>query len=476
MSNKIAIEHPAYKAMSEEWPLIDALCGGTSAMRSSGRKWLPQEPRETNPAYNVRKNRSFLFPGLKETIKMLSGKPFQQDIIVVTETDAFKELAQNVDSTGRNVTQFSRDVMKDAMKYGLSHIVVDFPKQAEDAPKDKASQAASGITPYFVHVKAKDLINWTTEIIDGQVVLTSITMRTRSYKNVGNGQVPVSQIRVMTWTEIIVYEEKSKNKTEEIERFNHTFGSIPLQTVYANREAHMVATPPLRELAYTNLAHWQSASDQRNILRIARVPFLFASGFSNVQGVDGDGKITASELDAIGEIGPNSLITSSQKDANVKWVEHEGSGITSGKEDLDTLKEEMFVQGAQFLVPKKSNMTATEFSGNQSTTQSELQAVVGSLQDALNTCFGYAAEWLEIENTAVVNVYRDFNRDLTQASDTDLLFKSREKGLITQETFLNEMKRRDVLADGLDVEEEIKNLENEDDVLSAILPKNNGGE
>ena len=37
----------------------------------------------------------------------------------------------------------------------------------------------------------------------------------------------------------------------------------------------MTAHPPLMDLAWLNLAHWQSASDQRHILHVARVPILF---------------------------------------------------------------------------------------------------------------------------------------------------------------------------------------------------------
>jgi len=34
----------------------------------------------------------------------------------------------------------------------------------------------------------------------------------------------------------------------------------------------MQAKPPLLDLAWLNVEHWQSASDQSNILHVARVP------------------------------------------------------------------------------------------------------------------------------------------------------------------------------------------------------------
>jgi hypothetical protein len=36
--------------------------------------------------------------------------------------------------------------------------------------------------------------------------------------------------------------------------------------------------PPLLDLAYLNVKHWQSQSDQDNILHIARVPILALIG------------------------------------------------------------------------------------------------------------------------------------------------------------------------------------------------------
>src|SRR3546814_6971269 len=46
------------------------------------------------------------------------------------------------------------------------------------------------------------------------------------------------------------------------------FGTLPLVTVYAERTGYLTARPPLLDLAWLNLAHWQSSSDQRHILHV----------------------------------------------------------------------------------------------------------------------------------------------------------------------------------------------------------------
>ncbi len=471
--SKIGDKHPAYEKMAQKWPIMDALCGGTTTMRAAGTQFLPQEPRESNAAYQVRLKRTALFPALKETLKMLCGKPFQQDVTLKSDSADLLEMQSDVDMMGRNLTTFAKDVLTDAMKYGLSHIIVDFPTQPEGAPTDRASQRAANVRPYFVHVKAANLINWTTREVNGKIELESITTVENWWENSGHGQAVVTGYRVYTRDEVLTYTQTGKSKPELKSRVPHTFGEVPLVTVYANRTGFMTAEPPLVELAHTNITHWQSSSDQRNILRIARVPFLFATGLSAERGIDEQGNTTESEIDQIQDIGPNSLHATTNKDANLKWVEHSGASIAAGKQDLDDLKEEMISQGAQFLIPKRSNMTATEYSGNQASTQSDLQAVVGSLDGALETAFDFAAQWLQItEHDTSVEVFRDFNRNLNSGNDIDLLFKARDKGFITQQTFLNELKRRDILADGLVIEDEISQLEDEDAVLQSILGQN----
>lgn len=466
---KAPIEHPSYKAMSEAWGIVDSLCGGTAAMRAAGTEYLPQEPRESNAAYRVRLNRSFLFPGVKETIKMLSAKPFEQDVVLESTSEDIKDMVRNIDLMGRDLTNFSKDVLTDSLKYGLSHILVDYPQRDEGAPTDLATQKAQGIRPYFVHVKAKNLISWETQEINGRTQLLSITMKESSWENKDGSQVAVQTYRKYTTDTVTVFVEKSKNRVEVLEEYSHSFGAVPLVTVYSNRTGFMMAQPPLLDMAYTNLAHWQSASDQRNILRIARVPFLVASGFSDEAQVDADGNYGESEIDMVRDISPQSLFASTNENADIKWVEHSGAGIGAGEKDLDTLKEEMLSQGAQFLIPKKSNMTATEYAGNQNSTQSDLQAVVASLESGLVAAFDMAEEWLEIEAETDVNVFRDFNRNLNMGSDIDLLYKSREKGFITQETYLTELKRRDVLSDAVDVEEEIESLELDENQMADVV-------
>ena len=61
----------AYKKMAEKWHLIDALMGGTLAMRHQAQKYLPEYPKETRDRYIVRLNNSVLLEEFKKTVQDL---------------------------------------------------------------------------------------------------------------------------------------------------------------------------------------------------------------------------------------------------------------------------------------------------------------------------------------------------------------------------------------------------------------------
>src|SRR6185295_4553940 len=99
-----------------------------------------------------------------------------------------------------------------------------------------------------------------------------------------------------------------------------------LAPVYLNRTGFMTGEPPLEELADLNVAHWQSSSDQRNILTVARVPILFGTG------IEGNEKL---------EIGASSMIRTSDPNAKLTYVEHTGAAIGAGERDLERLEFQM---------------------------------------------------------------------------------------------------------------------------------------
>ncbi|NDC09657.1 MAG: DUF4055 domain-containing protein, partial [Oxalobacteraceae bacterium] len=210
---------------------------------------------------------------------------------------------------------------------------------------DKNCSKAIEARPYAVHVKASNLIAWRSETIKGVEELTQIRILEQATVDDGEwGERQVCRIRVITKTEFQLYEFKDK-KWNIIEQGETSLGYIPLVTYYTNKTGFMSAKPPLIDLAYLNVQHWQSSSDQEHILHFIRFPLLHGAGFNNDQ----------KQI----EIGPNRMILSEDPNAKLTYVEHTGAAVEAGRQSLKDLEEKMSSLGMQMLAKRSGNMTAT---------------------------------------------------------------------------------------------------------------------
>ena len=450
-----AVDSPSleYRRMERRWELLHDLLGGTLTMREAEHKWLPQEPREEYASYHNRLRRSFLFNAYGDTVEKLTSKPFSRPVVAQGSLPApIDSMLDDMDMAGTNLTQFARQMFRSAIVYGLTHVLVDFPKsQAQTLDEERRT----GTRPVFIHISPTQLIGCKHEISpSGGMRLKQVRIKETRVETVGEfGETEVEYVRVISDTDYQLYRKdyeadgSAEGDYRLVEEGQHTFGDVPLITYYINRNGYMSATPPLEDLAFMNLAHWQSMSDQRNILRFARVGLLFAAGFSDEEMEEGIA------------IGPNQLIRSTNENAKMQYVEHDGKAISSGQEDLSTLETRMEVLGMQPLVQSSSGVqTATGKAIDESRTHSAIQAWIRSLENSLTAAFRYAARWmnLEVPTDFTVEVFNDFGISLRAEEDVKNLILIRSRGDISQDTFLREIKRRGVISDNLDIEAEIE--------------------
>lgn len=466
--NVLSIE---YQRMSEKWELLHALLGGTASMRLAGEKWLPREPREDLSLYENRLERSFLFSAYEDTVEKLVAKPFSRPVTIQGDLpEQIQPMVDDVDRTGCNITQFLMDGFRKTVIYGLHHFFIDFPTMPEGA--SLAFERQVGARPVFVHVPAPCLIGWQTErTLGGKIRLIQVRIYEVRIESDGEfGEVENHYIRVFnapvmgpdgetipgTWElwRFKRVKDKEDRKKGEWERIAgptiHSFPEVPLVTVYAERTGVLTANPPLDTLAWLNLAHWQSESDQRNILRFARVGLMFGAGFSDEDVENGI------------VVGPNKLITTSNPDAKLTYVEHNGKAIGAGSDDLETLERRMEVLGLQPLL-QQTRITATKSVLDESRTQSSMQSWVKNEENAALEAFKFAAMWLgtELPEDISVDIFNDFEVGLMGTSEIAELTKARQSGELSLFTYLREQKRRGFLSDSLVVEEEIARIESE---------------
>lgn len=428
--------------MADERERISALMGGTGTMRAAGKKYLPQSPAESQEAYSYRLAVSTLYNGLRRTVETLAGKPFSEAIETENVADSLKDWLDDVDLQGRDLHSFAHAVFKAALEDGLSHILVDYPQTLPGATL--AEKRTTGARPYFVHLRQSQILGWRSERIEGVETLTQLRIMESVTEPEGQWATrTVPQIRILEPTR---WETRRKNEREEWVIFAEgevSLGAIPLSTIYTDRVAFMQARPPLLDLAYLNIEHWQSSSDQSNILHVARVPILFASGFQ----------------DGTFKIGAGAAITNDDPAAKLIYVEHTGAAIGAGRESLKDLEERMSLMGAQLLVKKPGARTATEKAIDSADADSALSLMVRNLEDSLEYALQFMADWEGLGPAGEVELVGEIGglEDMEIAG----LMKARELGLLSAETVFHEMQRRGLISDDMQWPEELARLKGE---------------
>jgi len=451
--SKVADRSKASEAMLNAAAKGRALMGGTTAMRAAGKTYLPKFEGEGQETYDARLKSSWLFNGYRKTARDMTGRVFDKPVELAEGASArLIEWCMNVDMQGRDLSTFAREVFEDALSgCGVAYIMADAPPRQGVVTRE---QAASGnLRPYLVHLRVEDVLGWRTETISNVTTLTQLRLMeavTEPDPEDEFGELEIKQVRVLDLIEGRVYVRLyRKNRAGNLEQHEEAYASeateITVIPFYANRKGFFIGEPLLDDLSDVNIAHWQSQSDQRNILHFARVPILFGSGRED------DEPIT---------IAAGMAVTSRDVQADLKWVEHSGQAIGAGRQDLKDLEFQMEAHGLQLLVTSGAQSATGEVLDAKKET-STLAMTADALKDALEQALIWMMEYGGETGTVEVNVNKDFGTTLMSAQEVTALLAAVNTGNLSKATFLRELARRGSIRDDLNPDDEIEAIEGE---------------
>ncbi|ROT45015.1 DUF4055 domain-containing protein [Pusillimonas sp. NJUB218] len=432
---------PAYEAMLSDWQLIDALKGGTRAMRAAGKAYLPQWPAEDDEDYKIRLGSAVLYPALAQTVENMVGRVFMRPIVLGESIpEVIRQQTADFDLQGSRLDIVAADWFDEALTYGLSHLLIDYPS-VEEQPRNLAEERQSGSRPYATVINPKQVIGWKSARINGVEKLTQVRIKETVQEDDGDfGVASVEQIRVLRRGSWQVYRAAENGGWLLFDEGLMSVPDIPLVTLYTNRTGFMTATPPLIHLANLNIKHWQQQSEQDTNLHIARNPILFLTGIE-------EGEI---------KFGSRYALTSNHPEAKGSYIEHTGAAIAAGRLALEDLKDEMREAGARLLKKgQAAAKTATESRDDSINEQSQLGRMAQALEDAVDLALQYMAAWQGIEQDAgAVAVNDDFDIEVISDQSVQSLVQMAAAGQLSTQTLFSELQRRGVLSDDLDWEAE----------------------
>ena len=428
---QVSDPNTAWVNMEPHWGLIETLLGGTYKIRKGHRKYLPQEPREQDISYDARLLRSVLAPYYVRLERMLAGMLTRKPVRLDDVPDVIREQLFDVDLQGNDLQTWLFSVSRICIRYGHVGVLVDAPAAGQNG------------RPYWVTYTPRDILGWRTELKDGKQELTQLRLMEKIVVPDGlYGEKQVEQVRVLTPGAFEIHQKDQKGDFIVIDEGRTSLSEIPFSVAYSNRMGVLESLPPLADIAELNLQHYQVQSDLSNQLHISAVPMLALFGFP----------AAAEEISA----GPGEAMALPEG-SDARYIEPAGNSYDAQFRQLDRIAEQINALGlASILGSKLSAETAEAKRIDRSQGDSTMMVVAQQMQDLIDNCLRFHAEYMQERTAGSSLVNRDFMGMRLEPQEIQALLQLYTAGTITQETLLLQLEAGEVLGDDFDVEEEIE--------------------
>ena len=431
---KVNDPNAAWRNQEPHWILIEDLIGGSYELRRRHRRYLPQEPRELDEAYDNRLARSVCPPYYIRLERMLAGMLTRKPVRLNDVSDVVREQLFDVDLQGNDLNVWCYEACRKMVRYGHIGVLVDAPA------------AGSQGRPYWVTYTPREILGWRTELIDGAQKLTQLRLLEKVIEADGEyGEKEVEQVRVLTPGAFEIHRHDAKGQFVVHDSGTTTMDHIPFDIAYSNRVNFMESRPPLEDIANLNLKAYQVQSDLDNQLHISAVPMLAFYGFPQ----------SAEEVSA----GPGEAI-SFPSDGRAEYIAPPSNAFDSQFRRLDQLAIQINELGLSAVLGQKlSAETAESKRIDRSQGDSTMMVIAQNMQDLIDNCLAHHAHYLNIAEVGSSFVNRDFLGARLEPQEIQALLQLYTAGTISQKTLLDQLYEGEVLGDEFDVEEELESTQ-----------------
>ncbi|MBY0559832.1 DUF4055 domain-containing protein [Hyphomicrobium sp.] len=439
----------AHEFMKHDWHLCRTLYEGTRMMRRAKTEFLPQYERETDKEYERRLNATTLLNMFRLAVMNAVGRPFSKPIVIAnTSSQVVFDWVKDFDMEGHDINVWARRAMREGLIDGMVHCLIDH-VALPDGLNAKEFMELGGGRPYACLVPAQMLLAAYTDFVGG--LKRCVHARIREWHTYLNGfrEEKRERVRVLEPGYYQLWEAGPGGwgiieEGQLLKADGTPWQWVPLETWYAGTsDIDYVVTPPFLDLAYKNVEHWQSTSDQRNILTKGRFPMLAASGVDPNSVKDESGNLV---------VGPHTALVSEDPAGKWYYVEPGGAAIAAGEKDLEHLEQAMSRLAMDPVQTQHGRaQTATGQTLEDAKARAPLEIWARDFSNFLERVVNNFFMWLAIPDGKVdMEVNTDFGLDLANIQELTTLTTLRGMRELTRSTLYSELKRRQVLGDAFD--------------------------
>ena len=435
----------AVLGMMPFWQVINICVGGTKAIRTHAEQIIPREPEEPDDAYQRRIFHAVMPPFVQRLAAQAAGTILRKGINLEGGDTAFwAEWSKDVTGDGTPLNELARRLLVDALLYGHTSLIVDYPDDA--APRTLLEERQrKDRKPYLVQLPCQQILGWRIANRRTEGALSQVRYVETVVEPTGAfGEDVIEQIRVLEPGSWRVY--RSGDGTDTTGWKLHSSGStplsrIPLVTVYSNRLATLVSRPPLLEVAYMNLAYCQRFTDYHHAIHVGSQPILCFKGFD-----DDSGKPIGLSVNTAVLLPP---------DGDAMYVEPTAAAYDAQLKCLQTMEEQISTLGVSTLAKQNITNAAAEAKRLDRIDSDSIMAIISEdLARAIGEVVELAAEYAGVE-APEVTIPHDYENRLLDGNQITAMLQLQMQNVISQETLLRILQEGEVLPPYINLDEEL---------------------
>lgn len=443
--------HPDYDKMIDRWVTCEDVADGQAAIHAKGTRYLPKLKEEKDDDYKARKCRALFYNATWRTIAGLQGLLFRKQP-VINSSSIMDSMIDDITLDGQSLYDFAYDLSEDALEVGRVGVLVDRAMQSTEGMTE-AEVAKLNLRPYLKEYDAKSIINWRKSVINGinklslVVLLESEEIQENEFKTVSEPRYKVlDMINGVYRQRLFMIDDKDQDVllSESYPVINgQFFDYIPFVCIGADCVGIDVESPPLEDLVFTNLSHYNVTADYEHGCHYTGLPTAVISGYTKQ---DADEKLY---------IGSPAAWVFSDPQSKASFLEFTGQGLTALENNLRSKEQMMAVLGARMLSSDKKGIEAADTAAiHRSGENSILSGISRNISSGLSWALSVMEQWAGGGGDVSIEMNKEFLGKVITGQELTALVGSWQSGAISQETLFLNLKRGEIYPDNVEFEEE----------------------
>jgi hypothetical protein len=370
--------HKDYDEYYNEMEMCEDCAEGQLAIHKKGKVYLPMLYQESKEEYNIRKSRALFYNAFWRTVAGLKGLIFRKPA-TYEATPEIESMMKNITLSGESLDEFCEEITQELLITGVVGILSEFPATSTDG-MTVADVEQLNLKAYLTYYERESIINWHYDIVNNREQLTMVVLTECYYEKVNDFEYKeetrykVLDIYTGSYRQR-VYRINERGEDELLSEvfpiFNgQLLNEIPF-TIIGEFES-----PPLVDLAYVNISHYQVSADYETGCHKIGLPVPWIAGYTK-------------EDNTNLSLGDTAWIFPDPQ-AHAEYLEFKGTGMGALESNLARKEQQMAILGARMLFNEKKGIEAAETASiHRASENSVLASISGSISDAIEKAIGY---------------------------------------------------------------------------------------